>query len=148
MLVDTGEWVRLVDRPELVPAAIDEGLRCCVPIPATIRSVACDTSVNGHHFAAGSRAFIFTYNLAKDARLFPTPQRFDMNRSVDPRARHLWYGSGPHFCLGFGLAQRELCAVVDALLRAPGRLRIVRRRYARKVLLPGYACLDVRTLPI
>ncbi len=171
MLVDTGEWVRLVDRPELVPAAIDEGLRCCVPIPATIRSVACDTSVNGHHFAAGSRAFIFTYNLcdtsvnghhfaagsrafiftynlAKDARLFPTPQRFDMNRSVDPRARHLWYGSGPHFCLGFGLAQRELCAVVDALLRAPGRLRIVRRRYARKVLLPGYACLHVRTLPI
>jgi len=89
-----------------------------------------------------------TYNLAKDPRMFPAPQRFDMNRPVDPRARHLWYGSGPHFCLGFVLAQRELCAVVDALLRAPGRLRVVRRRYARRVLLPGYARLDVRALPI
>jgi cytochrome P450 len=148
MLVDTGEWVRLADQPELVPAAVDEGLRCCVPIPATIRSVARDTVVHGYHFAAASRAFIFTYNLAKDPRMFPAPQRFDMKRPVDTRARHLWYGSGPHFCLGFVLAQRELCAVVDALLRAPGRLRVVRRRYARRVLLPGYARLDVRTLPI
>jgi cytochrome P450 len=148
MLVDTGEWLRLANRPELVAAAVDEGLRCCVPIPATIRSVACDTVVHGHRFAAGSRAFVFTYNLAKDQRMFPSPQRCDITRPVDPRARHLWYGSGPHFCLGFALAQRELGAVVETLLRAPGRLRIVRRRYARHVLLPGYARLDVRTLPI
>jgi cytochrome P450 len=147
MLLDTGEWVRLADRPELVSAAVDEGLRCCVPIPATIRSVARDTIVHGHRFAAGSRAFVFTYNLAKDPRMFPAPQRFDVMRPVDPRARHLWYGSGPHFCLGFGLAQRELCAVVETLLRTPGRLRVEHRRYARNVLLPGYARLDVRTLP-
>jgi cytochrome P450 len=145
MLLDTGEWLRLANRPELVPAAVDEGLRCCVPIPATIRSVACDTVVHGHRFAAGSRTFVFTYNLARDPRMFPSPHRFDITRRVDPRARHLWYGSGPHFCLGFALAQHELCAVVETLLHAPGQLRVVRRSYARHVLLPAYARLDVRT---
>jgi cytochrome P450 len=103
--------------------------------------------VHGHRFAAGSRAFVFTYNLAKDARLFPSPQRFDITRPSDPRVRHLWYGAGPHFCLGYALAQRELCAVLEALLRPQGRLRVVRRRYARKVLLPGYSRLDVRMVP-
>jgi len=93
--------------------------------------------VNGHHFAAGSRAFIFTYTCQDAACSRRHSARYESLRRSSRSATVV--GSGPHFLSGFGLAQRELCAVVDALLRAPGRLRIVRRRYARKVLLPGYA---------
>ncbi len=145
LLLDTGEWSRLRADRGLLSSAIDEGLRCTVPVPATIRSVAHDAEVDGFHFRAGTRAFVFTYNLAKHPRLFPNPERFDIARRCgDPRGRHLWYGSGPHFCMGFALAQREIGAVLDALLDVPGELRVVRRKAARGVLLPGYAQLDVR----
>jgi cytochrome P450 len=115
-------------------------------VPATVRIVSREAIVRGHRFRGGSRALIFTYNLAKDRRTFPCPERFELSRPGDQLARHLWYGSGPHFCLGFALAQRELCAVLETLLAAPGGLRIVRRRYARNVLLPGYARMDVRAV--
>jgi cytochrome P450 len=146
LLLDTGEWARVKAQPELVARAVDEGLRCIVPVPATIRIVSREATARGHRFRSGSRAFIFTYNLAKDSRTFTYPERFELARPGDQLARHLWYGSGPHFCLGFALAQRELCAVLETLLDAPGRLRIVRRRYAGKVLLPGYARLDLRAV--
>jgi cytochrome P450 len=144
LLLDTGEWSRLRADRGLLGSAVDEGLRCTVPVPATIRSVARDSEVHGHRFREGSRAFVFTYNLAKHPRLFPDPGVFDIaRRCAEPRARHLWYGHGPHFCLGFALAQREIAAVLEALLDVPGELRVVRRRAARGVLLPSYARLEV-----
>ncbi len=97
LLLDSGEWSHLRHQPNLVCAAVDEGLRCTVPIPATIRSIAQTGTVRGHRFTAGGRAFIFTYNLAKDPRLFPSPERFDILRASGQLARYLWYGSGPHF---------------------------------------------------
>jgi cytochrome P450 len=146
LLLDTGEWSRLQADRSLVASAVGEGLRCTVPVPATIRSAASDTQLGDRHLRRGSRVFVFTYNLAKHPRLFPKPERFDVARRCnDPRGRHLWYGSGPHFCFGFALAQREIGAVLDALLEVPGRLRVVRRRAARRVLLPAYRVLEIRT---
>lgn len=144
LLLDTGEWERLLVDRSLVPSAVDEGLRCTVPVPGTLRSVALDTELGGRSLRRGSRVFVFTYNVAKHPRLFPRPDRCDVARRCDdPRGRHLWYGSGPHFCLGFALAQREIGSVLEALLDVPGRLRVVRRRVARKVLLPSYSALEV-----
>jgi cytochrome P450 len=64
----------------------------------------------------------------------------------DPRARNLWYGAGPHFCLGFAVAQREMLLALQALLAEPGELRIVRRRIGTRRLLAGYSTLEVRLL--
>jgi cytochrome P450 len=145
LLLDTGAWTKLLQNPELLPGAVDEGLRSTVPVPITIRSVASDASIGRHRFKSGSRAFIFTYNLARNPRLFRDPGRFDINRRcTEPRAKHLWYGSGPHFCLGFGLAQEEISRVLATLLDIRGELRVARRRYARNVLLPGYSRLDIQ----
>jgi cytochrome P450 len=144
LLLDTGQWARLRERPDLLPHALDEALRCTVPVPITVRTAARDVEVDNHRFRAGSRLVIFTYNLAKSPSVVGAPGRCDIQQPLDPRARNLWYGSGPHFCLGYGLAQYELRAVLQTLLDLPGRLRITRRRYARHVLLPAYARLDVR----
>ena len=144
LLLDTGQWSRLRDNPAMLGGAVDEGLRCVVPTPAMVRAVVADTEIAGRHFRRGGRAFIFTYNLAKSAAHFPQPWRFDPARRHDPRARHLWYGAGPHFCLGFALAQAEIRATLETLLAVGGTVAIVRRRAARGVLLPGYARLVVR----
>jgi len=100
--------------------------------------------VGGHRIAAGARVVILTCNLARDPGLFPSPDRFDPERVHPPQSRHLWFGAGPHFCLGFAVAQRQLAVVLDALLDLPGELRIARRRAARAVIVPAYRRLEVR----
>jgi cytochrome P450 len=144
LLVDSGQLGGLRGRPDAVARAIAEGLRYVAPVPATVRIAARDSSVQGHDVAAGERLVILTCNMARDAGLFPDPDRFDASRVHDPRARNLWYGAGPHFCLGFAVAQRELHLTLDALLAEPGELRIVRRRIGVRRLLAGYARLEIR----
>jgi cytochrome P450 len=131
-----------------VPRAVAEGLRFAAPVPATVRVAARDTRLGGRRVAAGTRVVLLTANMARDPALFPDPDRFDAGRVHDARARHLWYGAGPHFCLGFAVAQRQLAVALEAVLdgaeAAGAPLRVVARRAARGALLPAYARLVVQ----
>lgn len=144
LLVDTRQWTPLRERPQLLGQAIDEGLRVTVPSPVMLRSTVADTEIGGVHFRRGDRVFVLTYNLAKDRRLYPRPRRFDIMRQHPAEGRNLWFGVGGRFCLGYGLAQRELRSVLSALLSLGGELEVVRRRPARGVLIPAYDRLEVR----
>jgi cytochrome P450 len=144
LLADSGQFARLREDRDAIPAAIAEGLRFTTPVPATMRIAKRAVELHTHKIAAGTRIVILTCNLARDANLFPDPDHFDSARAHDPRARHLWFGAGPHFCLGFAVAQLQLRLVLEALLAEPGELRIVSRKVARGVIVPAYARLDVR----
>ena len=144
LLIDSGAMDELRSDPALVSRAIDEGLRFATPVPATLRIAVADAEVHGHRFRRGTRVILLTANMARDHTVFPNPDRFDIHRQFDARGRYMWYGAGPHFCLGFPLAQREMQMVVGIMAQLPGRLRIVRRRAATGVLLPAWARLDVR----
>jgi cytochrome P450 len=91
----------------------------------------------------GDRLVILTANLARDPALFPQPDRFDPTRAPNPKARYLWYGAGPHFCIGFPMAQRVLHAAVARLAQVPGPLRVTFRWPAHAVLLPAWRRLMV-----
>jgi cytochrome P450 len=147
LLVDSGQQGLVRMDPAMAAAAVDEGLRFASPVPATVRIAAREARVAGCTIRAGTRIVILTCNLARDAQLFPEPDRFDIARSQDGHARHLWYGAGPHFCLGFLLAQQELRLVVESLASLPGPLRIVRRRLAWGALLPAYRVLELQMDP-
>jgi cytochrome P450 len=56
----------------------------------------------------------------------------------------LCFGAGPHFCLGFALAHREIAAFIEALLDLPGEARVVSRKYPRNMNFPSYVSLKVR----
>ena len=144
LLVDSGQQSDLRREPKLMQSAIDEALRFVVPSPIMLRSVSGDVTIAGHRFSAGQRVMLFTYNLLKHPDLFPRPRRFDIRRKQPACARNIWFGAGPHFCLGFGLAQREMKMVLGALMSVPREIAVVRRRYARGVLVPGYSRLEVR----
>lgn len=143
LLVDSGQFAMLREHPELIGPALSEGLRYATPVPATMRIARDSAIIGGKRIARGARIIVLTSNLARDPRMFADPDRFDITRAPNPRARNLWYGAGVHFCLGFALAQRELQMVLESLVSVPGTLRIVRRKAARGVLLPSYARLEI-----
>ena len=145
LLVDHGLFGQLALNPDGIPAAIDEGLRIVTPLPATVRVARRDTEIRGRALSAGTRLLILTCNVARDGRLFSDPDRFDIRRPHNARARRPWYGAGPHRCIGLTLAQRELHAVLTALTGAAGNLRIVSRRPALGALLPAYERLVVES---
>lgn len=139
---DTG-WTGqlLADDAQVRRRAVEEGLRVTVPTPAMLRAVRADASVGGMRVAAGERVVIATVNCCRAAG------GFDPGRPVDPAVRHLWFGAGPHFCLGMPLAIAQVDAVLDALaaVSADGRVPVVgRRRAARGVLVPAYRSLELR----
>lgn len=143
LLIDSGQLALVHADPALTMRAVDEGLRYTCPVPLTLRLAAASGVIGGVPVHAGERVVVLTSNLARDPQLFPNPGRFDITRRHDPRARYLWYGAGPHFCLGFTLAQRTLQDAVGLMAAQVPRLRVVRRRASRAVLLPAWQTLQL-----
>jgi cytochrome P450 len=124
--------------------AIDEGLRVVCASPAILRGVEQDTEVQGFRFKKERRVVVLLYTMLKHSAYFYKPRHFNIEREIDPNFKHLWFGAGPHFCLGFSLAQREIGIMLEALLNLPGELKIVRRKYPRGKSFPSYNSLILR----
>lgn len=117
-------------------AAINETARLIVPAPIILRSAVRSGRIGGVEVRAGDRVVVSTLNCAK------AYGRFDLDRAHPPELRRLWFGAGPHFCLGYPLATAEIHAILGVLLdHAP--LRITARRPAPGVLFPAYRRLEV-----
>ncbi len=149
LLAQTGWLTRLA---LLEPAAmtterahervIEEALRVTVPSPAMLRSVVADTQIGGTDVRAGERVVVLTLACVR-------PDRFDPTGEIPAHERHLWFGAGPHFCLGMPLAIAQMRAALETVVDAvatTGPLRIDERRPARGVLIPAYASMTVRLL--
>ncbi|GAB4083382.1 cytochrome P450 [Myceligenerans cantabricum] len=150
---DTGWLGRLLRGDgELRRRVVEEALRVTVPTPAMLRSVRADAVVGGERVRAGDRVVIATVNCCRAAG------GFDPDRAVEPAVRHLWFGAGPHFCLGMPLAMAQVEAVLDALTPlvevgreaatgdgpvVGGGLTVGRRWPARGVLVPAYRRLEL-----
>ncbi|MGV9302575.1 cytochrome P450 [Nonomuraea sp. NPDC003727] len=116
--------------------AVEEAMRVTTPTPVMLRSVAEPATVGTIPVRPGDRVLIATHNCAR------AHGPFDLSRPHPPELRRLWFGAGPHFCIGYPLALAEIRAVAATLLQHD--LRVVGRRAARGVLIPTYAHLWVR----
>ena len=146
LLIDTGAWADIPPGdPAALDAAIDACLRLVTPSPMIVRSCVEPCEVRGHRFARGQRVLLSVYGMTRTPALFPgrDPDALAIGEPLDHDLRSLWFGAGPHFCLGSLLAKAQLRAMLG-MLRGQGDLTIVRRRPARHVLFPSYAQLVVR----
>lgn len=144
LLCDTGQWGRLRQDPELLDSTIDEGLRMVTPVPAFTRTTARDHELRGVKIKANQLLLGFLANACRDPRVIDDGDHFDIGREIPPSLRHLWFGAGPHFCLGFNLAKRELTMVLEAIMSLEREIEVVDRRAGRGVLLPTYQRLVIR----
>jgi cytochrome P450 len=145
LLHDAGAWPRLdSSAPATIDAALEAALRLATPTQVIVRSCAELVTHGGHTFRPGERVFVSVYSMARSRRLYPrNPGSLRLGQPLPHELRHIWFGAGPHFCLGAGIARGQLHAVVAMLAGVPD-LRIVRRRVATGVLFPAYAELVVR----
>jgi cytochrome P450 len=113
--------------------AIDEAMRVMAPTPAMLRRATAHARVGHVRVRPGDRVIIATLTCTRSAGAF----------GAGANLKRLWFGAGPHYCIGAPLALAEIRALVSTILDA-GPLRVVRRRVSRGVLIPAYRLLEVR----
>jgi cholest-4-en-3-one 26-monooxygenase len=108
----------LLERPELLPSAVEEIIRYVAPIVAFRRTATRDTEMYGQKIERGERIVMLYQSANRDPSVFPDPDRFDITRDPNP---HVSFGIGNHFCMGANLARMEVRVCIEALMqRFPG----------------------------
>ncbi|MEU4202581.1 cytochrome P450 [Streptomyces sp. NPDC045470] len=113
------ETERLRERPDLVPAALDELWRYTPLGTAGLpRVTAQEVSVGGTRIGPGQCVLVSTAAGNRDPEAFPDPERLDLNRDA---TGHLAFGHGPHYCPGTALGRMQVEVALEGLLsRFPG----------------------------
>ncbi|NYD76955.1 cytochrome P450 [Arthrobacter cupressi] len=139
LLADAGRLSALAADRNGLPAAVNEGLRFTVPSPMMLRDAVASGTLGGVRYREGDRLLLSTIHAAKSLG------GFDPERTVPPHARQLWFGAGPHFCIGMPLAMAQINSTLESLLDIYARQpwRIVSRRVKHRVLIPGYETLEL-----
>jgi cholest-4-en-3-one 26-monooxygenase len=106
---------RLLERPELLPSAVEEMLRYASPVMHFRRTAHRDTEIAGQKIAEGDKVVFWHVSANRDEEVFEDPMRFDIGRS--PNEHVAFGGGGPHFCLGHNLARLEIRVMFTELLR-------------------------------
>jgi cytochrome P450 len=115
------ELAKLRARPELIECAVEECLRYEGPIVATARVLHEDVEFGGKTITKDSMVWAILASANRDPERFPNPDSFDIERRDND---HLAFGGGPHFCLGYHLAQLEARAAIGTLVRRFDDLRL------------------------
>lgn len=113
LLENPGELARLQKDTSLMGTAVEEMIRCVVPVKEFMRTAQADTEVRGVPIAKGESVLLSYVSANRDEEVFKDPMRFDVGR--DPN-KHLSFGYGVHFCLGAALARMEMNSFFSELV--------------------------------
>lgn len=113
LLNNPDQLERLVASPDIIPQAIEEGLRYCSPVQVLFRRAKHDTEIGGVKIGAGQDIAVSYAAANRDPRVFPEPDVFDIGRDT---SEHVAFGYGLHHCLGAHLARREATAALSRLI--------------------------------
>ena len=114
-LIQHPEQLRtLQERPELIPAAVEEFLRWASPVYHFRRTATRDVELGGKQIKKDDKVVMWFASGNRDADVFDDPYHFDVTRTdID----HVTFGKGsPHLCLGNALARMEIRLMFTELI--------------------------------
>jgi cytochrome P450 family 130 len=107
----------LLDRPALLPAAIEELLRLTSPVQGLARTLTRDTAAHGRVIPRGRKVLLLYGSANRDPRVFGADaDELDILRGEQTRTRHLAFAVGAHHCLGAAAARLQARVVLSELL--------------------------------
>lgn len=123
---------RVIDQPDMISDVIEEVLRIDTPAAALWRVTTCDTELGGVPIPSGSLIMMRMDSANRDETVFENGDRFDVQRANI--GRHLSFGSGIHYCLGFRLARKQISISMPILLRRISNIRIDQQNTDLRIL--------------
>lgn len=111
-LIRSGRYADWAEHPELLDSGVEEALRWASPANHVLRYATEPTSLRGKEIAEGDAVVVWYGSANRDEDIFPDPYFFDVRRSPN---RHLTFGSGPHYCVGFAIARMTLRTLFEEM---------------------------------
>jgi cytochrome P450 len=112
LLRDRAIWQSIVADPSLIPAAVVEATRLYPRTGVVSKIAGEDVELAGATIPSGSDVHVAVWSANRDPERFGSPETFDLTRE---RNQPLTFSTGPHNCLGQGLAKVEMEEVVRHL---------------------------------
>jgi cytochrome P450 len=109
------QWQKLREDRSKIAAAFEELLRYEGPSQYNVRTTTRDVTLHGTTIPAGSAVLLINGSALRDERVFPDPDRFDIDRERK-FGYNIGFGYGIHSCLGAALARMEGRIALEALL--------------------------------
>jgi cytochrome P450 len=107
---------------DLIPAAIEEGIRYETPLVLVARNTTRDVEMHGLTIPAGAAITLCMGAANRDERRWTEPERFDIHRQ---RRAHISFAGGIHSCLGMHLARVETRAMLNSLFDRVSDLQLM-----------------------
>jgi cytochrome P450 len=113
LLTHPDQFAALHADRELIPQAIEEGLRFETPLTTVQRFTTEDTEVEGVEIPARSVIGVCIGSANRDEQRWDRSEEFDIFRKHMP---HISFAAGEHTCLGLHLARLETRVALECLL--------------------------------
>lgn len=113
LMRDPEQWQLLRERPELIPDAVEEGIRWASPVNHLVRKVRRPVTIQGTRIEPGEFVCAWIGSANRDEEVFPDPYRLDVRRRPNP---HLGFGHGRHYCNGAPGARLILAYALQELV--------------------------------
>jgi cytochrome P450 len=107
---------------DLIPAAIEEGIRYETPLVLVTRNTTRDVEMHGMTIPEGAQVNLCMGSANRDDTRWENPNVFDIHRS---RRAHISFAGGIHSCLGMHLARVETKAMLTSLFDRVTDLHLV-----------------------
>jgi cytochrome P450 len=112
LLTHPDQLRELQQNRDLIPAAIEEGIRYETPLVLVARVVNRDFELHGITIPEGAQVNLCMGSANRDETRWENPEVFDIHR---PRRAHISFAGGIHSCLGMHLARVETKAMLTSL---------------------------------
>jgi cytochrome P450 family 103 len=111
-LLEADAWEDVARDPELIPSAVDEGMRLWPVTGRVVRLTTKPVDINGEHFAPGEPVVLSFHAAGRDPEMYDHPNDMDLHREV---RWDIGFGRGPHHCLGHAVARVEMSEALKVL---------------------------------
>jgi cytochrome P450 len=114
-LIRCGRYADWAQRPELLDSGVEEALRWASPANHVLRYATRPALLRGVPIAEGEAVVVWYGSANRDEEIFADPYLFDVRRHPN---RHLTFGAGAHYCVGFAIARMTLRVLFQEIFAA------------------------------